>query len=138
MKDATFIDGLIEFLKLSPTPFHAVDYIHETLASAGFTLLNESDAWELKPGGSYYVLRNDSSLIAFTIGANDIVETGIRMVGAHTDSPCLKVKPQPEIINNGYYQLGVEVYGGALLNPWFDRDLSLAGRVSYLTAICGL
>ena len=133
MKAVTFNDGLIEFLKLSPTPFHAVDYIHETLASAGFTHLNEAEAWELKPGGSYYVLRNDSSLIAFTMGASDAVQTGIRMVGAHTDSPCLKVKPQPEIVNNGYYQLGVEIYGGALLNPWFDRDLSLAGRVSYLT-----
>ena len=134
MKAATFNDGLIEFLKLSPTPFHAVDYIHETLASAGFTNLYEADAWDLKPGGSYYVMRNDSSLIAFAIGANDVVETGIRMIGAHTDSPCLKVKPQPEIINNGYYQLGAEVYGGVLLNTWFDRDLSLAGRVSYLTS----
>jgi len=134
MKEATFLDGLIEFLKLSPTPFHAVDYIHETLASAGFTNLSEADAWELQPGGSYYVMRNDSSLIAFTIGARDVLETGIRMVGTHTDSPCLKVKPQPEMLNNGYYQLGVEIYGGALLNPWFDRDLSLAGRVSYLTA----
>jgi len=134
MKEATFLDGLIEFLKLSPTPFHAVDYIHETLASAGFTNLSEADAWELQAGGSYYVMRNDSSLIAFTMGAQDALETGIRMVGTHTDSPCLKVKPQPEIVNNGYYQLGVEVYGSALLNPWFDRDLSLAGRVSYLTA----
>ena len=133
MKEATFLDGLIEFLKLSPTPFHAVDYIHETLASAGFTNLSEADSWELQPGGSYYVMRNDSSLIAFTTGARDVLETGIRMVGTHTDSPCLKVKPQPEMVNNGYYQLGVEVYGGALLNPWFDRDLSLAGRVSYLT-----
>jgi aspartyl aminopeptidase len=133
MKQATFLDGLIEFLKLSPTPFHAVDYIHETLASAGFANLSEADAWELQPGGSYYVMRNDSSLIAFTIGARDVLETGVRMVGTHTDSPCLKVKPQPEIVKNGYYQLGVEVYGSALLNPWFDRDLSLAGRVSYLT-----
>lgn len=133
MQYTTFLDGLIEFLKLSPTPFHAVDYIHETLNSAGFTPLNESDKWELQPGGSYYVMRNDSSLIAFTIGAGDIIESGIRMVGTHTDSPCLKVKPQPEIVNNGYYQLGVEIYGSALLSTWFDRDLSLAGRVSYLT-----
>ena len=74
--------------------------------------------------------RNDSSIIVFKL-ANDLAENGIRMVGAHTDSPCLKVKPNPEISSKGYLQLGVEVYGGALLNPWFDRDLSLAGRVSY-------
>ena len=63
--------------------------------------------------------------------AKILAESGIRMAGAHTDSPCLMVKPQPEMLNNKYFQLGVEVYGGALLNPWFDRDLSLAGRLVY-------
>ena len=74
--------------------------------------------------------RNDSSLIAFTLGA---LESGIRLVGAHTDSPCLRVKPQPELNQQGLWQLGVEVYGGVLLAPWFDRDLSLAGRVTFRT-----
>jgi aspartyl aminopeptidase len=132
MEETSFIDGLLEFLKQSPTPFHAVDNIHEILKAAGFVHLYEGDEWDISPGGSYYAIRNDSSLIAFTIGAHPMTETGLRIVGAHTDSPCLKVKPQPEITKNGYLQLGVEVYGGALLNPWFDRDLSLAGRISYL------
>jgi aspartyl aminopeptidase len=132
MEETSFIDGLLEFLKQSPTPFHAVDNIHEILKAAGFVHLYEGDEWDISPGGSYYVIRNDSSLIAFTVGAHPMTETGLRIVGAHTDSPCLKVKPQPEISDNGYLQLAVEVYGGALLNPWFDRDLSLAGRISYL------
>jgi len=72
-----------------------------------------------------------SSLLAFVLGSEDPVTTGFHLAGAHTDSPCLKVKPNPELSRNGYLQLGVEVYGGALLNPWFDRDLSLAGRVTY-------
>lgn len=132
MEETSFVDGLLEFLKQSPTPFHTVDNIHEILKAAGFVHLYEGDEWEIRPGGSYYVIRNDSSLIAFTIGAQPMTETGLRIVGAHTDSPCLKVKPVPEIKKKGYLQLGVEVYGGALLNPWFDRDLSLAGRISYL------
>jgi aspartyl aminopeptidase len=132
MEETSFIDGLLEFLKQSPTPFHAVDNIHEILKAAGFVHLYEGDEWDISPGGSYYVIRNDSSLIAFTVGAHPMTETGLRIVGAHTDSPCLKVRPQPEIMENGYLQLAVEVYGGALLNPWFDRDLSLAGRISYL------
>lgn len=131
MEETSFVDGLLEFLKQSPTPFHAVDNIHEILKAAGFVRLYEADEWNINPGGSYYVIRNDSSLIAFTSGAHPITETGLRIVGAHTDSPCLKVKPQPEIAKHGYLQLGVEVYGGALLSPWFDRDLSLAGRISY-------
>lgn len=133
MEESSFIEGMLDFIKNSPTPFHAVDHINETLHTAGFERLYESEAWELRAGGSYYVIRNDSSLIAFTMGAAPAVDTGLRIVGAHTDSPCLKVKPQPEILKDAYLQLGVEVYGGALLNPWFDRDLSLAGRVSYIT-----
>lgn len=85
----------------------------------------------MEPRGRYFVTRNDSSVIAFVHGTDNLCEQGIRMFGAHTDSPCLKVKPQPEISSQGYFQLGVESYGGVLLNPWFDRDLSLAGRVTY-------
>jgi aspartyl aminopeptidase len=77
-------------------------------------------------------LRHAGSLIALRPGSGPLIDSGLRMVGAHTDSPCLMVKPKPETQGGGYLQLGVEVYGGALLNPWFDRDLSLAGRVSYL------
>ena len=123
---------MMDFIEMSPTPFHAVEQMTGILECSGFQRLFESDAWSLEKGQGYYVTRNDSSIIAFKLGKQELVDTGIRMVGAHTDSPCLKVKPQPEIANNGYFQLGVEVYGGALLNPWFDRDLSLAGRVNYL------
>ena len=126
-----FNPGLLAFLQASPTPFHATVWMAQQLQQAGFIALNEGDAWQLESGQRYVVTRNDSSLIAFVYGKQPLLETGIRMVGAHTDSPCLKVKPQPELNRRGYFQLGVEVYGGALLAPWFDRDLSLAGRVTY-------
>ena len=126
-----FNDGLLPFLQRSTTPFHAVANMVRLLEQAGFQRLDEADAWHAEPGRGHYVTRNDSSLIAFRTGGDSLPEAGLRMVGAHTDSPCLKVKPQPELIKNGYFQLGVEVYGGALLNPWFDRDLSLAGRISF-------
>lgn len=134
MQDVEFVNGLIDFIKNSPTPFHAVETMVAILEKNGFKQLNEADLWAIDSGEKnqrYYVTRNDSSIIAFQLNQS-LVENGIRMLGAHTDSPCLKVKPNPEIINNNYLQLGIEVYGGVLLNPWFDRDLSLAGRVSYL------
>ena len=130
MQETEYTEGLLKFIQASPTPFHAVEAMTETLRAEGFQQLKESDAWDAVAPGRYYVTRNDSSIIAFKL-AKDLAENGLRMVGAHTDSPCLKVKPNPEIVSKGYLQLGVEVYGGALLNPWFDRDLSLAGRVSY-------
>jgi aspartyl aminopeptidase len=101
------------------------------LEAAGFGRLVEEEPWQLRAGGRYFVVRGGSSLVAFTVGGASPPVAGVRMVGAHTDSPCLMVKPAPEKVRHGYLQLGVEVYGGVLLNPWFDRDLSLAGRVSY-------
>ena len=133
MDQHRFNQGLAAFLTASPTPFHAVEQMAAGLSQAGFERLAEADAWSLRPGGRYFITRNDSSIIAWTLPVEGSpAEGGFRMVGAHTDSPCLKVKPQPELHRHGYVQLGVEVYGGVLLNPWFDRDLSLAGRVSYL------
>jgi len=122
--------GLKSFIKSSPTPFHAATNIAARLQGQGFQQLYESQNWDLQAGGKYYVLRNDSVVVAFVLGDKSLEDSGFRMVGAHTDSPCLKVKPQPILQEKGYLQLGVEVYGGALLNPWFDRDLSLAGRVT--------
>lgn len=127
------LDELLSFLRDSPTPFHAVANLVALLQRNGFRILDEGDAWTLQPGGRYIVTRNDSSLLAFVLGSDDVVTSGVHLVGAHTDSPCLKIKPNPELQRNGYFQLGVEVYGGVLLAPWFDRDLSLAGRVSYTT-----
>lgn len=126
-----FNQGLAEFLDASPTPFHAVKSMAERLQSAGFSELDEASDWSLSAGAKHYVVRNGSSIIAFMMGSAALSESGLRMVGAHTDSPCLMIKPQPELHKNGYFQLAVEVYGGALLNPWFDRDLSIAGRLVY-------
>ncbi|MFB9884896.1 M18 family aminopeptidase [Balneatrix alpica] len=129
-----FNQGLLQYLSTSPTPFHAVANMQRELAAQGFSLLNEAESWSLQAGGKYMVTRNGSALIAFVMPSQEqALQQGLRLVGAHTDSPCLKVKPQPEMCRQGYFQLGVEVYGGVLLNPWFDRDLSLAGRVSYRT-----
>jgi len=99
------------------------------LEANNYQRLNDGEEWDLEVSSKYFVTRNDSSIIAFHTG--DSVN-GCRIVGAHTDSPCLRIKPNPEI-SSQYQQLGVEVYGGALLNPWFDRDLSIAGRISGLT-----
>lgn len=128
MTTNTFCDDFLGFLSSSPTPFHAVSNLAGILEAAGFVRLQEQDSWRLEDDRRYYVVRNGSSLIAFcNIGEP---RRGVRMVGAHTDSPCLKIKPQPERIKKGYLQLLVEPYGGVLLNPWFDRDLSIAGRVT--------
>ena len=132
MQQSDFNKGLLKFLADSTTPFHATKELSSRLQEAGFVKLQESQTWKLEKGSRYYLTRNDSSLIAFIYGRDDISEGGVSMVGAHTDSPCLKLKPKAIIHKKGYIQLGVEVYGSALLNPWFDRDLSLAGRVSGL------
>ncbi len=124
-------NGLLEFLNNSPTPFHAVKSMIDELKNNGFKALNEKDKWELADGQGYYLTRNDSSIIAFRYLPEKIEQQGLSMLGAHTDSPCLKVKPNPEINKKGYFQLGVETYGGVLLAPWFDRDLSIAGRIIY-------
>lgn len=126
---ADFNEQLLSFLNASPGPFHAVSAMASMLDEAGFTHLEESASWKLEPG-KYYATRNGSSIVAFIKGTEDTETTGIRMVGAHTDSPCLKVKPNPERRHKDYLNIGVEVYGGVLLNPWFDRDLSIAGRVT--------
>ena len=122
--------SLADFIQASPTPFHAAASLAARLRAAGYQQLDERDEWSLEQGGRYYVLRNQSSLIAFSLGQPGALDNGIRLIGAHTDSPCLRVKPQPELNRHGLWQLGVEVYGGALLAPWFDRDLSLAGRIT--------
>ncbi len=126
--------GLIDFLRNSPTPFHATRSLAQRLEAAGYHRLDERDTWRSEGNGRFYITRNDSSIIAVKLGRRPLAESGIRMVGAHTDSPCLRVKPHPELHRQGFWQLGVEVYGGALLAPWFDRDLSLAGRVTYRAA----
>lgn len=89
--------GLIDFLKASPTPFHATRSLAQRLEAAGYVHLDERDAWRAEAGGRYYVTRNDSSLIAVRLGKRPMLDGGLRLVGAHTDSPGLRVKPNPEL-----------------------------------------
>lgn len=130
MNDAILAD-LLAFLSASPTPFHAVFEARKRLDAVGFMPLDEQDAWgeggALKPG-KYYVTSGGTNLLAFRVP--DGPAKGFRLLGAHTDSPNLRLKPKPGYAQEGYLQLGVEVYGGVLLNSWLDRDLGLAGRVT--------
>ncbi|KMP10488.1 aminopeptidase [Candidatus Nitromaritima sp. SCGC AAA799-A02] len=121
--------SLLELIDRSPTPFHAVAELGRLLKDGGYAELKEQDSWNLSPGGKYFVTRNGSSLTAFCAGSSSPESAGFKIIGAHTDSPNLRLKPNPAYVKNGYVQLGVEVYGGALLTTWTDRDLSLAGRV---------
>lgn len=120
---------LLNFIDNSPSPSHAVHSMVTELKAADFIQLNETEAWNLKIAGRYYVVRDDSSLIAFIVGQNPLA--GFKIAGAHTDSPTLKIKPNPVLASDGLLRLGVEIYGGAILATFSDRDLSLAGRVSY-------
>lgn len=120
---------LIDFIDASPSPWHAVASCSARLQASGFTPLEEDQRWQLVAGGRYCVSRGGSSLIAFVVGGNPLAETGLRLVGAHTDSPGLRLKPKPALNGDGLVRLGVEVYGGPILATFADRDLSLAGRV---------
>ncbi|MCB9833903.1 MAG: M18 family aminopeptidase [Planctomycetes bacterium] len=123
------VEDLLAYIEASPSPFHAVAETMRRLEAAGFGRLDERESWRLEPGARHYVTRNDSSIVAFVVGAEAPAEAGFRMVGAHTDSPNLRIKPQGEYEKQGYRQLGVEIYGGVLLASWTDRDLGLSGRV---------
>ncbi|KAG7196207.1 uncharacterized protein KQ657_000220 [Scheffersomyces spartinae] len=121
----------VDFVNASPTPYHAVKTSKKYLIEAGFIELSEkSSSWDLKAGGKYFVTRNNSSIIAFKINDSFVWgEGGIAIVGAHTDSPCLRIKPISKKELEGFIQIGVEQYGGLIAHSWFDRDLSIAGRV---------
>jgi len=134
MHEDQFNRGFFHFLQASPTPFHAVSSMAVRLQDAGFHRLYETDYWDLRPGASYFTIRENGALAAFTLAAATFQEQGFRIMGAHTDSPSLKIKPLAGKESHSYFQLGVEVYGGPLLSTWFDRDLSIAGRVVCATA----
>ena len=121
------INELMKYLDQSVTAYHAVLEAEKLLLNSGFTRVFEKEAWDLKPNGKYYIIRSESALAAWQMGNGD--QKGVRLVGAHTDSPGLHLKPNAQYAKSGYVQLGVEVYGGPLLASWTDRDLSLAGRV---------
>jgi aspartyl aminopeptidase len=128
MKD--LVADLLAFIDRSPSPYHAVSETERRLRAADYTRLNEVDVWELAPGSKAYIVRGEGSIIAFHVGEAMPAKGGYRIIGAHTDSPNLRVKPLSDVTAHGYNQLAVEPYGGLLLPTWFDRDLSLAGRIT--------
>lgn len=125
----THAQALLDFIDASPSPWHAVETAATQLKANGFKNLREREPWQFKPGGKYFVVRDGGSLIAFVLGQQPLADTGLRIIGAHTDSPGLRLKPNAAYSTEGIAQLGVEVYGGPILATFTDRDLSLAGRV---------
>ena len=121
---------LIEFIHESPTNFHAVANAKKELLSNGFKQLFSGEAWQIEKGGKYFVTKNHSSLFAFEIGSGEIAEDGFKIVCAHSDSPTFRIKPNAEMpVAGKYLKLNTEVYGGPIMYTWFDRPLSMAGRV---------
>jgi aspartyl aminopeptidase len=124
---------LLDFIDNSPSPWHAVASTVALLEANGFNPLSEKEPWQSNAGERYYTIRDQSSIIAFVTGSKAPSESGYRIIGAHTDSPGLRIKPNPEQKRGAYLRLGVEVYGGPILATFADRDLSIAGRVSVKT-----
>ena len=126
-------EELLDFLYHCPTPYHTVDTVKRILLDQGYEELHESAAWDLRKGGRYFAIRGGSSVIAFRIpkeaGCGKETPVGFMIAASHSDSPSLKVKVNPEMNGNGYIRLNVEKYGGLLMQSWFDRPLSVAGRV---------
>ena len=122
---------LLNFIDASPSPWHVVASMEQRLRRFGFQKLDETQVWSLRAGGRYYVIRDDSSIILFVAGSKDLAKTGFKILGAHTDSPGLRLKPNPVLNSDKLLRLAVEVYGGPILATFSDRDLSLAGRIAY-------
>lgn len=125
-------EELINYIYESPTSFHAVKNAVFELKKSGFIEVKEGEVLKIKKGGKYFITKNQSALIAFTVGNGELENEGFRIIGAHTDSPGFRIKPNSDIeVENAYVKLNTEVYGGPILNTWMDRPLSLAGRVVF-------
>ena len=124
---------LLRYIDASPTPYHAVEETARRLDAAGYVRVVEQDPWDIQAGTKIYVIRNEGSIVAVHVGQEPLVEAGCNVVGAHTDSPNLRIRPTPDAVRGGCSVLGIEPYGGVLLHTWLDRDLSLAGRVTVRT-----
>ena len=122
---------LLNYVNKSKTAFQATYELKNMLEENGYREIKESDSWNLKIGDKYYVIKNNSGLIAFEVGSGSLEDDGFRLIGAHTDSPGFRIKPNSEMISEGtYVKLNTEVYGGPILSTWFDRPLGIAGRVT--------
>ncbi len=126
------IKDLMCFLDDAPTAWHAVKYVSDKLKQSGFNELVETESWKLQPGERYFVTRNDSSLCAFVTPEKEMTKAHI--IASHTDSPGFKLKPNPAFLKENMILLGVEMYGAPLIASWLNRDLGVAGRVTYLDA----
>ena len=126
--DRRHTDDLAAFIEASPSPYHAVANVAERLEKAGFSKVDEADAWDGEAGGRYVV--RGGAIVAWFVPEGASPETPFRIVGAHTDSPNLRVKPRPDSGAYGWRQVAVEIYGGPLINSWLDRDLGLSGRLA--------
>lgn len=124
---------LLDFIDASPSPWHVVGTIEQRLINFGFVKLEETAPWPLQQGGRYYTVRDGSSIAIFVLGKRALAETGFKIIGAHTDSPGLRLKPNAAGVVENWLRLSVDIYGGPILATFTDRDLSLAGRVSYRT-----
>ncbi|MEG0020659.1 MAG: M18 family aminopeptidase, partial [Oscillospiraceae bacterium] len=126
--EKSITEGLLQFIDHSPSVFHAVENVKNELLDSGFVQLFEGERWELSPGGSYFVTRNGSAIIGFKLPKGE--NLGFNMVAAHSDSPTFKIKENAEItVKDRYLCLNTEGYGGMIMSTWFDKPLSVAGRV---------
>lgn len=131
MNKKNFAKDLINFIDESPSAFHGTKNVEKVLIENDFNKINLQDKWTLEKEGKYYLIKNNSAIIAFKIGRGEIEEHGFKIIGAHTDAPTFKIKPSPEMeVEGKYLKLNTEVYGGPILSTWFDRPLSIAGRVN--------
>ncbi|MEZ5336566.1 MAG: M18 family aminopeptidase [Methanolobus sp.] len=125
-----YISDFFAFMKKATTPVQTVDTIIELLDAEGFKKLDLNEQWALNKAGKYYLSPYPSMLVAFTVGSNQNLTKGMKIIAAHTDNPALRIKPNPEVKSEGMLTLNVERYGGPILNTWFDRPLSIAGRIA--------
>ena len=129
MEVKSFAREVIEFIDESPSTYHVVKNCSDILDENGFERIMPREKWEIKKGGKYFLKKSSSTIIAFTVGEDFDVKNGFKIFGAHTDSPCFRIKPNPEMVTENVVRLNTEVYGGPILSTWFDRPLSIAGRV---------
>ncbi|OUC44705.1 aspartyl aminopeptidase domain protein [Trichinella nativa] len=124
-----YVGEFVKFLNKAVTPYHVINYCRSSFADANFVELNDGDQWQITPGRSYFVVKNESSVIAFAVGGKFKPGNAANIIATHTDSPCLKVKPIATAGYANWKQVSVTTYGGGIWRTWFDRELTVAGRL---------